>query len=99
MDRDAISTPDDGHNELDKPSPYWYASTAVCLETSRASASTAMIGIVAAACAGQFSATFVPRVELAPVSWGLAAYTCYLLIPSALHVKEAIQWHISRSKI
>ena len=58
-----------------------------------------MGGIVAAACAGQFSATFVPSVELAPVSWGLAAYTCYLLIPSALHVKEAIQWHISRSKI
>jgi energy-coupling factor transport system permease protein len=58
-----------------------------------------MGGILAAACAGQFSATFVPSVELAPVSWGLAAYTCYLLIPSALHVKEAIQWHISRSKI
>jgi energy-coupling factor transport system permease protein len=58
-----------------------------------------MGGIIAAACAGQFSAIFVPSVELAPVSWGLAAYTCYLLIPSALHVKEAIQWHISRSKI
>ena len=58
-----------------------------------------MGGVIAAACAGQFSAIFVPSVELAPVSWGLAAYTCYLLIPSALHVKEAIQWHISRSKI
>ena len=58
-----------------------------------------MGGILAAACAGQFSATFVPSVELAPVSWGFATYTCYLLIPSVLHVKEAIQWHISRSKI
>ena len=58
-----------------------------------------MGGVIAAACAGQFSAIFVPSVELAPVSWGLAAYTCYLLIPSVLHVKEAIQWHISRSKI
>ena len=54
---------------------------------------------IIAACVGQFSAVFVPMIEIAPVSWGLAAYTCYLLIPSALHIKEAIQWHISRSKI
>ena len=59
-----------------------------------------LIGItILAACVGQFSAVFVPMIEIAPVSWGLAAYTCYLLIPSALHIKEAIQWHISRSKI
>ena len=54
---------------------------------------------IVAACYGQFAVTFVPEVELAPVSWGLAAYTCYLLIPTALHIKEAIQWHISRSRI
>lgn len=54
---------------------------------------------IIAACVGQSSAVFVPMIEIAPVSWGLAAYTCYLLIPSALHIKEAIQWHISRSKI
>ena len=53
---------------------------------------------IIAACFGQIRANFVPNVELAPVSWGLAAYTCYLLIPTALHIKEAIQWHISRSK-
>jgi energy-coupling factor transport system permease protein len=59
-----------------------------------------LIGItIIAARVGQFSAVFVPMIEIAPVSWGLAAYTCYLLIPSALHIKEAIQWHISRSKI
>lgn len=59
-----------------------------------------LIGItILAACVGQFSAVFAPMIEIAPVSWGLAAYTCYLLIPSALHIKEAIQWHISRSKI
>ena len=59
-----------------------------------------LIGLtVVAACYGQFAATFVPVVELAPVSWGLAAYSCYLLIPTALHIKEAIQWHISRSRI
>ena len=54
---------------------------------------------IAAACYGQFAAAFVPTIELAPVSWGLVAYTCYLLIPTALHIKEAIQWHISRSRI
>ena len=54
---------------------------------------------VAAAFLGQFAAVFVPAVDVAPVSWGLAAYTCYLLIPTALHIKEAIQWRISRSKI
>ena len=54
---------------------------------------------VAAACFGQFTAVFVPTIDIAPASWGLAAYTCYLLIPTALHIKEAIQWRISRSKI
>ena len=59
-----------------------------------------LLGVtIAAAFFGQFTATFVPTVDIAPVSWGLAAYTCYLLIPTALHIKEAIQWHISRSKI
>lgn len=54
---------------------------------------------ILAACLGQFAAEFVPAIHLAAPSWGLAAYTCYLLIPTALHIKEAIQWHISRSKI
>ena len=54
---------------------------------------------IVAAFFGQFAATFVPAIDIAPVSWGLAAYTCYLLIPSALHIKEAVQWRISRSKI
>lgn len=54
---------------------------------------------VAAACLGQVAATFVPTMELAPTSWGLAAYSCYLLIPTALHIKERVQWHISRSRI
>jgi energy-coupling factor transport system permease protein len=59
-----------------------------------------LLGVtIVAACSGQFAAEFVPAIELASISWGLAAYTCYLLIPTALHIKEAIQWHISRSKI
>lgn len=54
---------------------------------------------IAAACLGQFSAVFVPTLTVAPTSWGVAAYTCYLLIPTALHIKERVQWHISRSRI
>ena len=63
----------------------------------------AMVGLLSlvllAACLGQMSAVFVPATRIAPVSWGLIAYGCYLLIPTVLHIKEAIQWHISRSKI
>ena len=54
---------------------------------------------IMAASFGQFAAAFVPNVSIAPVSWGLVTYICYLLIPPVLHVKEAIQWHISRSRI
>lgn len=55
--------------------------------------------VVVAACLGQMFATFTPEFNIAPVSWGIAPYTAYLLLPTALHTKEAIQWHISRSKI
>ncbi len=59
-----------------------------------------LLGItITAACFGQFAAEFVPAIDIAPVSWGLAGYTCYLLIPTALHIKEAISWHISKSKV
>ena len=59
-----------------------------------------LLGVtIVAACFGQFAAEFVPAIDIAPVSWGLAAYTCYLLIPTALHIKESVSWHISRSKI
>ena len=54
---------------------------------------------VTAMCLGQTSAFFVPKLKIAPINWGLAAYTGYLLIPIILHVKEAVQWRISRSKI
>ena len=54
---------------------------------------------VTAACLGQVTAAFVPVVELPPASWGIVTYICYLLIPTVLHIKENIQWHISRSKI
>lgn len=55
--------------------------------------------VIAAACLGQATTVFVPVIELTSASWGFAAYACYLLIPIALHIKENVQWHISRSKI
>jgi len=48
---------------------------------------------------GQLDAVYLPTLQSASVSWGLLAYSAYLLIPTLLHIKEAIQWHISKSKI
>ena len=49
------------------------------------------------------SAAFTPILAIAPIggwnSLGIVAYGMFLLLPTALHTKEAIQWHISRSKI
>ena len=60
----------------------------------------ALLGLaVAALCLGQMEAVFVPTVELTGISWGLPAYGLYLMIPIILRGKEALQWHISRSKI
>lgn len=60
----------------------------------------ALLGLtVAAACLGQVTAEFVPVITVTKSSWGVAAYTCYLLIPTVLHIKETVQWHISRSRI
>lgn len=62
-----------------------------------------IISVIIAAATGCTKAVFTPEWEIAPVagvkSFGLAAYFVYLLIPTALHIKEAVQWHISRSKI
>ena len=52
---------------------------------------------------GGTQADFTPDFYIAPVRGihvlGLLSYCAYLLIPTILHIKEAIQWHISRSKI
>lgn len=55
--------------------------------------------VITAAALGQTAAAFTPEFSAAPISWGLAAYCMYLFLPTALHIKEAIQWHILRSKI
>ena len=58
-----------------------------------------LAGIIAAACYGQTAATYTPDFLIAPLSWGIVPYTIYLLIPIALHTKEAIRWHISKSRL
>lgn len=62
-----------------------------------------LIVVVTAAAQGAVWATYTPEWYIAPVSGrnmiGLAAYGTYLLIPTVLHIKEAMQWHISRSRI
>lgn len=59
--------------------------------------------VICFAACGSTKASFTPVWDIAPVSgirvWGLAAYGAYLQIPTVFHCKEAIQWHISRSKI
>lgn len=52
---------------------------------------------------GDRTAAFTLELYIAPISGknlpGLVCYLCYLLIPIALHIKEAVQWHISISRI
>ena len=61
-------------------------------------------GVAAVAAAmGGAAAEFTPKLAIQPVTGiyasGFIAYCAYLFIPSALHMKEAVQWHISRSRI
>lgn len=49
--------------------------------------------------AGGVRAEFTPVLSVAPLTWGFAAYCVFLSIPTALHIKEALQWRISISKI
>ena len=55
--------------------------------------------VIVAACLGQMTATYMPDYYIVPLSWGIVPYAIYLLIPVVLHTKEAIQWHISKSRI
>ncbi len=55
--------------------------------------------VIAASLLEQTTASFTPNLSIAPVSWGLLPYTTIIFIPIVLHIKEAIEWHISRSKI
>ncbi len=59
--------------------------------------------VLVSALTGGSTASFTPELQIAPMKGfniaGLAAYCAYLLIPSALHLREALLWHISRSRI
>ena len=59
--------------------------------------------ILATVLTGGVRAEFTPEFYLAPIKGfhvsGFTAYCAYLMIPTILHIKETIQWHISRSKI
>ena len=59
--------------------------------------------VILFSCLGSTAAEFTPQLSIAPVTagniWGLLAYTVYLLIPTILRGKEALQWHISISRI
>ncbi len=61
----------------------------------------ALMGALAAgvlACGGT-QADFTPVISIHPVTWGLAFFGIFLFLPSALHLQEAIRWHISISRI
>ena len=59
--------------------------------------------VIIFSCLGSTAAEFTPQLSIAPITagniWGLLAYTIYLLIPTILRGKEALQWHISISRI
>lgn len=48
---------------------------------------------------GDTAAAYTPKIEIAPLTWGFAGYCGFLSIPIILHGKEALQWHISISRI
>lgn len=59
--------------------------------------SAALIAVISL---GHTTAIFTPEWYLAPISpIGLLLYGSLALIPTLLHLQEALSWHISRSKI
>lgn len=54
---------------------------------------------IAVAMAGGTSASFTPRLKISPLGWGFPLYCCLLLIPTILHLKEAVVWQFLRWKI
>ncbi len=55
--------------------------------------------IIIASATGSTAVTFIPALDIAPVSWGLPVYICYLLIPALLNLKEEFICHNLISKI
>ena len=59
---------------------------------------TLLLGLATLISGGK-TAEFIPALRIDPLGVGFAIYCLYLLIPTALHLKEAITWHILRSRI
>ena len=68
----------------------------------------ALMAVLAAAvvwliAGGGTAADYTPVMNITPVTgrrlWGFLAYCLFLSLPTVLYVKEAVQWHISRSRI
>ncbi len=49
--------------------------------------------------AGGTGAEYTPQIDIPRPGWGFIAYCLYLMIPSLLHGKEAVQWAVSISRI
>ena len=54
---------------------------------------------IAVVMAGGTGASFTPRLKISPLGWGFPLYCCLLLIPTILHLKEAVVWQFLRWKI
>lgn len=54
---------------------------------------------IAVVVAGGTGASFTPRLKISPLGWGFPLYCCLLLIPTILHLKEAVVWQFLRWKI
>ena len=57
------------------------------------------VWVIAAAAAGAAEITFAPYVTMAYITPAFGGYCVLLLLPTAIEIKEALQWHIIRSKI
>ena len=49
--------------------------------------------------AGGTEASYTPVLSVSAPTWGLGTYCAFLLLPSVLYGKEAVQWRISISRI
>lgn len=49
--------------------------------------------------AGGTGAAYTPRMKIDPLTWGFPVYCLFLMIPTVLQGKEALQWHNSISRI
>ena len=49
--------------------------------------------------AGGTAAEIIPTLQMEKLTWGFAAYTLFLLVPTLLQIQENLIWHISMRKM